>query len=175
MNTHMLCRAFCAFGVWRGGEEEGVLVCASDLGKNKRKKGAHLLHTGNRKSHLTACLPINTHSPRVPHAHIQRHTHTHKTKSTMAGNGHALHPVSGPKENVGGLLDNNIYPSRFAELDQVCGERAAGRGRGVVEGGGLSLPGLLSRARRGGPGALGGRRAGRSVGREKKVYALESG
>jgi hypothetical protein len=39
--------------------------------------------------------------------------------NTMAGNGHILHPVTGPKENVGGLLDNSIYPQRFAGLDQA--------------------------------------------------------
>ena len=37
----------------------------------------------------------------------------------MSPNGHILHPVSGPKESVGGLLDNSIFPSRFLHLDQV--------------------------------------------------------
>ena len=37
----------------------------------------------------------------------------------MSPNGHVLHPVSGPKESVGGLLDNSIFPSRFLHLDQV--------------------------------------------------------
>jgi len=32
---------------------------------------------------------------------------------------HTLHPVSGPKDPVGGLLDNNIYPTRFMNLDQA--------------------------------------------------------
>ena len=49
-------------------------------------------------------------------------THPLSPSATMS-NGHILHPVSGPKESVGGLLDNNIYPSRFLNLDQVREER----------------------------------------------------
>jgi len=60
-------------------------------------------------------------------------------------NGHTLHPVSGPKESVGGLLDNNIYPSRFAGLDQVRGRaREGGRNGAKLKKGGVR-PGLCMR------------------------------
>jgi hypothetical protein len=35
------------------------------------------------------------------------------------GEPYTLPPVSGPKETISTLLDNTIYPSRFANLDQA--------------------------------------------------------
>lgn len=66
--------------------------------------------------------------------------------STIMSNGHTLRPVSGHKESVGGLLDNDIYPSRFAVAgpDTREGrEREGGMGRSEKRGG--VRPGLCVR------------------------------
>ena len=34
-------------------------------------------------------------------------------------NGYTLAPVSGPKEQITGLLDSSLLPLRFGDLDQV--------------------------------------------------------
>ena len=34
-------------------------------------------------------------------------------------NGYTLAPVSGPKEQIPGLLDSSLLPLRFGDLDQV--------------------------------------------------------